>query len=337
MVIASTDLKLFYSGTASKNGPGGPQGGVISTNQVPAQTLSGGIAIDNTVFADISNSEAMNGKTRYVCLYLKNTHATQTASNIKIWHSSITPGQDTIRMGYSGVAANGHDPLISETNTSVYNVPLGTSFSTLDDQRKRVGFYVSGQSAPIFGKTITRLDIWLKKVGTPTGTMNVRQRKRTSETIHSDYGTLDVATIATDVPTLYTFADPFNTGTVHVEDIFTIEYTGGAATNKIEVYRAAGSPVQNMHLVHYQGTQWLSMADFDLSGSMYIAGSTGEQQTPVGVTFENPVSADTAITLPNLTAGSFVPFWLRNDIPANTPNQTNNTSEIRVRITSPDT
>jgi hypothetical protein len=333
LVIASSDLKWFYSGLSNKNGPGGPQGGVISSNQVPAQTIAGGVSTNRTLFEDVSNTEAMTGKKRYVCIYLKNTHGSQTASSIKVWQSSVTPGQDTIRIGYSGVAANGHDPLLTETNTGVYNVPLGTSETRLDHQVRRAGLYVASQNAPVFGKTITRLEFWLRKVGSPTGTINVRQRKRTSETIHSDYGSINVTTL-TDTPTLQTFQDPANTGTVHVEDIFTIEYTGGTQTNYVTVMRQAGSPIQNMHLVHYNGQQWTNLSDFDISGRMYIAGQGGDQIAP-NVTFENPVSFDTAISLPNLTAGSFVPIWLENNIPANTPNQQNNTSELRVRVTSP--
>lgn len=333
MTIAPTDLKLYYSGSSSKNGPGGPQGGVISTNQVPAQTLGGGITIDNTMFEDITNSEAMNGKTRYACFYLKNTHGSQTASNIRLYQSSVTPGQDTIRVGYSGVAANSHDPLLSETNTPVYSVPLSTSESKLDNVNKRAAFYVAAAGAPIMNKTITLVEVYLKKVGSPTGTLNVRQRGRTSETIDTDYGSLNVSTLTND-PVLYQFPEPGNTGFVHVEDVFGVEYTNGTATNYVSVMRAAGSPVANMHVLHYNGTQWSNLADFDLCGRMYIAGTGGQTIAP-NVTFENPISIDTAITLPNLTAGSFVPFWLQNIVPANTPNQSNNTSELVFRITSP--
>lgn len=335
MVIAPTDLKVYYSGSTTKNGPGGAQGGTISTFQVPAQTIAGGVSIDNTVFSDITNSEAMNGKTRYSCLYLKNTHASQSATSIKMWQSNVTPGNDTIRLGYSGVAANGNDPLLTGTNTSTYGVPLSNSFATIDDQRKRVGFYVSSQNAPVYNKTILIVEIYMQRVGSPTGTLNVRQRKRTSETIHTDYGSMSVASISNTSPTLYQFSDLANTGFVHVEDIFTVEYTGGTSSNYIQVFRQAGSPVQGMHLVTYTGAQWLSVADFDLCGNMYTAGQSTGPTAPVGVTFENPVSFETAISLPTLTAGSFVPFWLQNNVPANTANQNNNTSEIRFRVQSP--
>lgn len=336
MVIAPTDIKYYYSGSASKNGPGGPQGGQISSNQIPAQTLSSGVTVLNTVFNDITNQQAANGYTDYVCIYAKNTHGTQTATSPKLWQSSITPGPDKIRLGYSGVAANGNDPLLSETNTSTYFVPLSTSFTTLDETRKRTGFYVSSENAPVYGKTITLVELYLMKVGSPTGTLNVRQRKRNSETIHTDYGSIDVSTINNSTPTLYQFAEPGNTGWVHVEDIFTVEYTGGSSSNKINVYRAAGSPINGMHLVHYIGNQWTSMSDFDLCGAMYTAGQSGNTLTP-NVTFENATNYETAISLPTLTAGSYVPFWMRRQVPANSPNWNNNTSEIAIRFLSPDT
>jgi len=337
MVILSTDLKWYYSGSAAKSGPGGPQGGMISSVQVPAQTISGGVTIDNSIFGDVTNQEAANGTARYFCMYLKNTHGSQTASNIRLWQSSETPGQDNIRIGYSGVAANGHDPLLTSTHNSVYQVPLSTSFSTLDHIRKRIGLYVASQTAPVYDKTITKLELWLKKIGTPTGTLNVRQRGRTDDQIDSDFGSIDVSTISSTDPTLYSFSDPANTGRVHVEDIFTIEYTAGTDVNEVAVYRAAGSPIAGMHEVHYKGGQWSNLADFDICGGMFVNGPGGDQTAPTGVSFENPLSFETAISLPTLTAGSFVPIWLQNNIPANTPNQQSNTSEYRVRFASPDT
>jgi hypothetical protein len=334
MVIAPTDLKIYYSGSTSKNGPGGPQGGVISTNQVPVQTLTGGVTIDNTVFEDVTSQESSTGKTRYVCLYLKNTHGSQTASNVRIYQSSITPGQDTIRMGYSGVAANGHDPLLTETNTSTYNVPLSTSESRLDHDRERAGFYIASQRAPIYNKAITLVELWLSRTGSPTGTLNVRQRSKNSSTVRTDFGSINVTTIAT-TPTLYQFSAPGNTFKSVLEGIIAAEYTNGSENNYISVMRAAGSPIPYMHVVNYDGDQWRNVSDFDLCGRLYTAGTGGDQLAPTGVNFENPQSIDTAITLPNLAAGAFVPFWLQNNIPANTPNQTNNTSEIAVRVTSP--
>jgi hypothetical protein len=253
-----------------------------------------------------------------------------------MWQSSITPGRDNIRLGYSGVAANSHDPLLTETNTPVYKVPLSTSESRLDHDRERVGFYVTSESAIIWHKAITVVEIYLKRTGTPTGTLNVRQRNRNSETIRVDFGSKDVTTIDNTTPTLYTFTAAGNTYETPDESIISVEYTAGTETNYISVMRAAGSPVAYMHVVNWDGEQWRSVSDFDLCGNMYTAGTAGDQIAP-SVTFENPVSLETAITLPNLTAGSFVPFWAVREVPANCAGQTANSSELAFRVESPDT
>jgi hypothetical protein len=333
MPIVKTDFKFYYSG-AGKNAAGGPQGGIISSVQIPQQDLEGGVIIGNTIFPDITTQQAATGFTDYACIYVKNTHASQTATSIKIWQSGITPGGDTIRFGYSGVAANGHDPLLTETNTPVYKVPLSTSVSHLNDTRFRAGMYVANPFAPIYNKAITLVELYLQRFGTPTGTLNVRQRNRNSETIRVSYGSIDVSTINNSTPTLYQFSAPGSTYKTPLEGIIAAEYTGGTATNYITVYRKAGSPVPFMHLVNYS-SQWNNVSDFDLCGNMFVAGTAGDTIKPA-VTFENPVNRDTAISLPNLANGAFVPIWFERKVPANSPNYNDNTSELALEFLSPD-
>jgi hypothetical protein len=334
MAIPITDIKIHYSGTSLKNGPGGPQGGVISTNTVPEQTLDGGITVNQTMFFDVTDLEARNGMKRYFGGYIKNNHGSLTAQNIKIWQNALTPGADSIRIGYSGAAPNTHDPLNSTTNTEVYNVERTESFSSLNDDRERAGFYVSSTGAPIYDKAIILAEIYLLRVGSPTGTLAVKQKNRLSETVQVDFGTKDVTTIDNVNPTLYQFSNPTNTYKTKVEDIISIEYTNGNASNYIQVFRKANNPVANMHVINYDGEQWRNVSDFDLSGKLHIAGTGGDKIAPAGVTFENPTSRDTAIALPNLTFGSFVPFWLRQDVPANASEFDKNTFELTIEYDS---
>ena len=337
MVITESQLEIRYSGSASKSGPGGPQGGVISSNKVTEQTIEGGVDIANTIFEDVTNQESANGKVQYVCLYLKNTHGTQTASKIKMWQSSITPATDRIRLGYSGVGANNHDPLLSETNTSVYHLALGTSESRLDHDRFRAGVYVANTAASIYNKALVLVEFYLQRFGTPTGTLRVRQYRRNSPNYKVEFGTMDVTTINNSTPTLYQFIAAGNTVKVSLEDIISVGYFDGDENNYISVMRQPGSPIPNMHTVNWDGTQWRTVSDFDLCGNMYVAGTSGDTITPTGVTFEHPVSRDTGISLPNLTAGSFVPFWVMREVPANSPNYTNNTSELAFDYECPET
>ncbi len=335
MVIAANQIKLFYSGTSNKNGPGGPQGGVISSNSVNEQTVSGGIAIDETVFKDVTDAEARSGDVRYFCGYWKNTHGTQTATNVKMWQSSLTPGGDNIRIGYSGKPINTHDTLNTEASTKIYDVPASTSQSRMDHDRFRAGIYVASKSAKIYDKAITLVEFFLQRFGTPTGTLTVRQKSRKNETVKVEFGTIDVTTISNSTPTIYQFAKPDNTVKLALEDIIGCEYTAGTETNYIALIRKAGSPVSYVHSINHDGTQWRDIPDFDMSGKLYSAGISGDTTAPTGLNFENPVSRETAIALPNLPPGAFVPFWLKREVPANTSNQKNNSSELALEYRSP--
>lgn len=335
MVIAATDIKLHYSGTASKNGPGGPQGGVISTNFVAQQDIAGGITIDETIFKDVTTTQAKNGEVRYFGGYWKNTHATQTATAIKMWQSALTPGQDHIRLGYSGAAANTHDTLNTEASTKIYDVPTTQSQSRMDHDRFRAGIYISSQSAKIFDEAITLVEFYLLRTGTPTGTLFVRQKNRKSETVKVEFGSIDVTTINNSTPTIYSFAQPGNTIKMAVEDIIACEYTTGTETNYISLIRKAGSPVKFVHSINHDGTQWRDIPDFDMSGRLYTAGVAGDTTAPTSVSFEHPVNRETAIALPDLAPGAFVPFWLKRVVPANCSSQKDNTSELTLEFRSP--
>lgn len=72
-----------------------------------------------------------------------------------------------------------------------------------------------------------------------------------------------------------------------------------------------------------------------MSAKLYTAGTSGDTTAPIGVNFENPVSQETAIALPDLPPGAFVPVWFKREVPANSSNQKNNTSEIALRFRSP--
>ena len=335
MVISANQIKLFYSGTATKNGPGGPQGGVISSNSVNEQTLQSGVNIDETIFRDVTDAQARSGDVRYFCGYWKNTHATQTATNLKMWQSSVTPGQDNIRVGYSGAAVNTHDSLNTESSTKVYDVPASTSQGRMDHDRFRAGLYISSKSSKIYDKPITLVEFFLQRFGSPTGTLFVKQKSRKNETVKVDFGSIDVATINNSTPTIYQFAAPTNIVKLALEDVIACEYTTGTEANYIALIRKAGSPISYVHFVNYDGTQWRDVPDFDACGKLYTAGISGDTSAPTGVNFENPVSRETAIALPNLPPGGYVPFWLKREVPVNTSNQKKNTSELALEFRSP--
>ena len=124
MTIAITDLKFYYSGSSTKSTPEGDQGGPISSVQVPEEILSTTPFTKNTMWNNVTSTNRIAGVTQYRCFYIKNTHATQTASNIKCYKSPVTSMPDTISLGYSGAVANALEPHLATTSAEIYNVAL---------------------------------------------------------------------------------------------------------------------------------------------------------------------------------------------------------------------
>lgn len=82
--------------------------------------------------------------------------------------------------------------------------------------------------------TLTEVSFWLQKVGSPTGTATFNVRDA-SDVIVNTFGTLDVSTLTTSFT-----KQTANNGerTLRAGDRVTIEYSGGDASNRIEVHVA---------------------------------------------------------------------------------------------------
>ena len=92
-MVDFTDLKVYKSAS-------GGLGGAIDT---AAQVI---LSTSNNFFPTIPRADMVTGKSYYGCAYLKNTHATESMDDFKIWESGGTPSPYTLlRWGF--------DPLIN--------------------------------------------------------------------------------------------------------------------------------------------------------------------------------------------------------------------------------
>lgn len=93
MPIISTDLKYYLTGAATDGGaqtnPHASFGNFRSSSEITS-------GIPNNLWDDVSVSEAQAGDTEYRAIMFKNTHATITLRDIKIWITEETAGQDQI-------------------------------------------------------------------------------------------------------------------------------------------------------------------------------------------------------------------------------------------------
>lgn len=114
----------------------GTAGGYLYVSVVfaslPGSTLQDTITIAgavNKAFDNISAYESLNGDDEYRCFYIKNTHATDTAFDIRIWIKSQPAGADTLSIALdpNGKNASARGPLNDEQDSTT--VLTGITFS----------------------------------------------------------------------------------------------------------------------------------------------------------------------------------------------------------------
>jgi len=339
MVVEPASVGFYYSGGAAKSTPTGDQGGAKSSVQVLNQDRTTTPFTKNTKWQNVTATQRSSGVTQYHCFYVQNNGA-QTISNLKMWfdggESTIGPG--TVNLGYSGLAPNTQEQFITSTLTQLYDVPTSSSYSSIGDgDREQVGQYIANANGNLYGKIITRAELFLERVGNPTGTLGVAMRKWSDpENVIETIGSRDVTTIATS-PTVYVFENTGATHVTEVEDYLAVKFVGQeSSSNYIRVYRRADSPIANSHLVNYDGSQMRNVSDYDIAGSIYTSGSGAELTAPTGITFTKPITRAEAISLPNLTAGQWVGFWERRRYGSSSSSATNVSSQIVLEYTSPE-
>jgi hypothetical protein len=105
----------------------------VVAGSLPASNASNTVTIayrDNNMFDDVTKAEALAGNDNYRCIYFKNTHATDTATNFSIWIRQDAPGADTISVGSdpAGVG-DGSSTGVATTIANEATAPAGVVFS----------------------------------------------------------------------------------------------------------------------------------------------------------------------------------------------------------------
>ena len=84
---------------------GGNNGGLlnvtVSASSLPGSNQSNTLTITNQtnkVWDDVTKTQSLNGKTSYRCIYVKNSHSTDSIVNLVVWRSAAPTGQDTLSL-----------------------------------------------------------------------------------------------------------------------------------------------------------------------------------------------------------------------------------------------
>ena len=123
MAVADTDIKFYYSGDGTAKGS---LGGAITENEVPSSGT-------NIIFDNVDASEAESGDVEYRCIYIKNTHPSDTLYDARVFIAQDTVSEDDeIDIGLDSAGKNGTATSIADESTA----PSGVTFShptTYDD------------------------------------------------------------------------------------------------------------------------------------------------------------------------------------------------------------
>lgn len=131
MAIQQTNI-LFYR-SANTVGSDICLGGAITATEIPKNQDAANPTF-NTILRDFTNAEREDGLIQHKCVFVKNTHATLTATSLRLWFSAVTPDPDTFsRIGLSATGKNAAAVTIPNTYTAPSGVDLDTRHNALDE------------------------------------------------------------------------------------------------------------------------------------------------------------------------------------------------------------
>jgi hypothetical protein len=121
---------------------------------------------------------------------------------------------------------------------------------------ERVGQAITLSSAV----TITKISLYLQRVGSPAGNANVR--------LASVTGTVVMSTISDTVSLVdFTFSTPYSASTGDIA--FSIVPSGGDASNYISVKHDSSTPSHGGNLFIFNGSSWVAQSGQDLIFYLY--------------------------------------------------------------------
>jgi len=131
-MVSFTDLKIYKT---TNN-----LGGAITGTQVA-------IGTSNNVFTNIPKNELVVGEDYYACIYLKNTHATETMASLKLWLSSKSFPHDTVLKWAFDPAGN-----TAQTISDKYTTPGVSQWHDIETETTApfYGDLAAGASFPIW-------------------------------------------------------------------------------------------------------------------------------------------------------------------------------------------
>jgi hypothetical protein len=158
MSVLASDMKLRYSvstgaaGLATAGTRDTALGKYVSTTDVSAPP--------NAFYDDVSSAEALAGRTEYRCIFVYNSHATDSALNVTVTFSGEVAGGGATTMTLDNIAAGAANGAGALSATIASDTTAPTGVGTFATTQLSIGTLAAGQAKAF----------WLKRVvGASTG------------------------------------------------------------------------------------------------------------------------------------------------------------------------
>lgn len=199
------------------------------------------------------------------------THTTSRIANVEMQVS--TNGTTWTASDASG--AN-DDDMIGIIYTGGYTPPPILPYHTLGYINSRIAQKVTSTQASegnIYNQRITQVKPWLKRIGSPTGTVNVVIRNA-ADSLVASINTFDASSVSNADFTQYTFTNLNQTYTMTLNDRICVEFSGGDVNNHIQCNTNLLDTYPYGVLETFSGSSYTTQTLHDLAGIMYSGGGS---------------------------------------------------------------
>src|SRR6185503_13896381 len=254
-----------------------------------------GITITGTTSQTFASNCNNTGTGEAICESSNNINSLIATSPLTV---SDTTGDLTIACSTCLTTANGDKfiQLAQQTlsgSSSIINQISGTAtFTSLNNVNSGDSEHITGSGASV-GSVINAMTLPLKKQNSPTGTATIAVLDSSNNIVYT-FGTIDVSTLTTSMAR-YNFINTDSDYTIASGDYLGIKYTGGSATNTVDVGRTTNNQYDGSNSVH----------------SVFSAGAWADGTTDLGNSSANQMwKVDHFLTSKTFTAKKHIFFTI---------------------------
>jgi len=161
-MVSTSDIKFYRSASSGL-------GGAINLSD---QVITG---TPNNLFPLVSKTEQDSGSIRYLLVYMKNTHATETVKDVQFWKFAGSRGNFSTMSWAKGITGkNGTEATIADTNTAPSGVTDWIDDGTIDTigdlaPGDRYGIWFRSETVAGSQDAIDNKDVFKFKMTIPSG------------------------------------------------------------------------------------------------------------------------------------------------------------------------